>query len=212
MKKKSLIIMFTLLMSVSAYTQSGKINVGVYGGAGISSTMMFSYQKAGFGYEGGLQLEYNIYKRISLISGIAYEKMSSIDKIDFNDTLNNPQSFTYNHRFDFITIPLLMRVNFGSKMKIFINAGPSFNYLVYQEGKTIDNINNTTSISSYIDHYDRIEMAIEVGAGVSYPVSDKITMSIELRNKTGLTNISKEDMATQKTMSLLLHLGINYYL
>lgn len=205
-------IMFALLISASAYTQSSKLNIGVYGGAGISNTMMFSFDNPGFGYDGGLQLEYNISKKLSLVSGMGYERISSMLKFDINDSLNNPQPFTFNNRFNFITIPLLARVNFGSKMKFFINAGPSFNYLVSQKSKSVNNTDNTTYNSTNTELFNRLEMALEIGAGMSYPISEKISISMELRNKTGLTNIRKSELSTQKTFSLLLNFGVNYSL
>lgn len=205
-------IMFALLISASAYTQSSKLNIGVYGGAGISNTMMFSFDNTGFGYDGGLQLEYNISKKLSLVSGMGYERISSMLKFDINDSLNNPQPFTFNNRFNFITIPLLARVNFGSKMKFFINAGPSFNYLVSQKSKSVNNTDNTTYNSTNTELFNRLEMALEIGAGMSYPISEKISISMELRNKTGLTNIRKSELSTQKTFSLLLNFGVNYSL
>lgn len=204
--------MFALLISASAYTQSSKLNIGVYGGAGISNTMMFSFDNPGFGYDGGLQLEYNISKKLSLVSGMGYERISSMLKFDINDSLNNPQPFTFNNRFNFITIPLLARVNFGSKMKFFINAGPSFNYLVSQKSKSVNNTDNTTYNSTNTELFNRLEMALEIGAGMSYPISEKISISMELRNKTGLTNIRKSELSTQKTFSLLLNFGVNYSL
>ena len=97
-------------------------------------------------------------------------------------------------------------------MKFFINAGPSFNYLVSQKGKSVNNTDNTTYNSTNTELFNRLEMALEIGAGMSYPISEKISISMELRNKTGLTNIRKSELSTQKTFSLLLNFGVNYSL
>ncbi len=86
----------------------------------------------------------------------------------------------YSRTFNYLEIPLLVRLNFGSTLGFSFFAGPSFGYLL--NGTDKDHDGSTTDID--LDFYKRTEFGAHMGGVISFgPVS------VDIRYILGLTNI-----------------------
>lgn len=64
--------------------------------------------------------------------------------------------------FNYLEIPLLLKLNFGQKVGFFLLAGPSVGYLLNGTDKDMDG--STTDID--LDFYKRVEYGAHAGAGI----------------------------------------------
>lgn len=212
MKKEFIAITVLLVMfSSSIFAQSGKFSLGVEGGAGISNTR--GLFEPGLGYTGQIFCDYHLSKIFSTHIGFGYEQKGAYDEIIVTD--NNGASL-YNSEikqgFDFLTLPVLVRANFGSRINYFVNAGPFFNYLLKQSSQVDDSNSDLTSEINNTSSYERFEVGFSLGAGLAISLIEKINLSFEIRNNLGLTNLSKIEGATAKTNSAQLLVGLAYSL
>jgi hypothetical protein len=121
-------VFLSIIISSSVFAQSSKLSLGIVGGAGISNAI---HLEPGFGYTSMIDLQYNLSKIFSVNVGFGYEKKSANDDILVADTSGQPlYDLTISQDFEFLTMPVLVRANFGSKINYFVNVGPSFNYLL----------------------------------------------------------------------------------
>lgn len=205
-----LLVIQTLLVTTLTYAQSSKISVGIEGGVGFSNSMI-GINSPGIGYAAKLTSQYDLSKILSINIGVGYEQRSSTFHAIIIDSIN-PVDFSDNSKFDFLTLPILLRASFGSKVKYFINAGPYFSYLLKAHGYMKDNIENTKTYSEGTDYYKRFESGISFGTGVSIPIAQQLSLLIEARGNVGLTNLSKTEGATHKTNSAHVLVGLSYHL
>ena len=205
-----LLVIQTLLVTTLTYAQSSKISIGIEGGAGLSNAAI-GVGQASPGYTTKLTSQYNLSDILSLNVGFGYERRSSEAHNIIIDSIY-PQDWLVNWNFDFLTMPVLVRASFGSKVKYFINAGPYFSYLIKEHGYVKDNIENTKTYSEGTDYYKRFESGISFGTGVSIPIAQQLSLLIEARGNVGLTNLSKTEGGTHKTNSAHILVGLSYHL
>lgn len=214
---KNLFLFGLIILSSSVYAQSSKLSLGFQTGAGISNADLF---EPGIGHTGLLICKYDWTEIISTNIGFGYETRRTNENLIVTD---NQESFIADleiiQGFHYLTFPLLVRANIGSKIKYFINAGPSFNYLIRQSShfgpsllpKT-NNDNYDLRDSNNTSLHKRFELDLTIGGGVEFPIKERLSLLSEVRNNIGLTNLSKVDGATSKTRSLNLLLGLTYRL
>lgn len=68
----------------------------------------------------------------------------------------------FSRTFNYLEIPLLLKLNFGQKVGFFLLAGPSVGYLLNGTDKDMDG--STTDID--LDFYKRVEYGAHAGAGI----------------------------------------------
>lgn len=200
-----------IIFSSSIYAQSSKFNLGIEGGAGISK--VGALYDSGLGYTGQIFGQYNITKIFSAQLGFGYEQKNGNDQITVTDNFGNPlYNMKISQNFDFLTLPVLVRAKFGSKINYFVNAGPYFGYLLKQYSQTNDSNNNSSNEIDNASNFKRFETGLSLGIGISLPLKEKLALSFEVRDNLGLTNLSKTEGATLKTNSTHLLLGLSYSL
>ena len=210
MKKKIFLsVILGLIVSSVSFPQTSKHNIGVFVGSGLSNQSSILY---GIGYDFGISYSYRFNERFAIISGLDYDSRNSVDKINFIDTLGVENNWKVNHKFDFISLPILLNISFGNKIKYYANIGFSTNYLVKHNlmvdyGNKIENTNG-------IEYYERFEIDLNLGVGGLIPLSDKIDLIAEFRYKKGLNNLAKNKLegATASTSTMLFLVGLNYKL
>tara|TARA_Y100000589_G_scaffold309927_1_gene327849 strand:- start:492 stop:1469 length:978 start_codon:yes stop_codon:yes gene_type:complete len=175
---------------------------------------------------GGLMLQYNISDLLSVNSKLLYQVKGWHLKGD-NIIITTPElelpdgglrSFdidqsVYNH---YISLPILMQINSGNKIRGTINTGFYTSYLldvieiieqsyidttirvvlgdniiVEEQDKNKGNPQRTDT--DPIDGYNRLDFGLVLGVGVSYIINDKIRLSFESNLEYGLINKYKED-------------------
>lgn len=211
--KEIILTALTLFLTIisTIYAQSSKFNVGIEGGMGISNTR--GILESGIGYTGGLFCQYDLSKIFSAHVGFGYEQKGANDDIKVTDSTGNPlYQVSIKQNYDFLTMPVLVHADFGSKLNYFVNAGPYFSFLLKQSLQVDDPNNNSTSETDNTSNYNRFETGFSLGVGLSFSIIEKLSLSFEMRNNLGLTNLSKIEGATAKTNSAHFLVGLSYRL
>ncbi len=218
--KHLFVLIFIALEILTCYGQTNAYNIGFEGGFNFCSARGYSgidnSYNQGIKCTAGLFFHYNLNGIISFRTGTYYEQKGA--SIKFNAVDNNGipiGTFHTNEKFNFLTIPLLVRANFGNSINYFINAGPYFGLILKQT-------ENIEAISSYPSRENdvtqaagRNEFGLSLGLGLSYKLLKKIAFSFEARDNFGLSKsglIPIADFRPVKTNSLNLLLGISYIL
>ncbi len=100
----------------------------------------------------------------------------------------------YSRTFNYLEIPLLVRLNFGTGLGFSFFAGPSFGYLL--NGTDKDHDGSTTDID--LDFYKRTEFGAHFGGGLSLG-----PLKFDIRYILGLTDIFDRDSDIEVTNSSL---------
>lgn len=205
MKRYFLVLTIVFITSL-IYAQSNKLGIGFIGGGGISNIDQII--ESGVGYTGHIFGEYNVSEIFTTYVSLGFEQKNDEEFINVTETYQVEIKRNYST----LIMPILLRAKFGSKVKFFVNVGPSFNYLL----KYISNTNNITTNTQYdtdfTNNRKRFEIGISAGAGLLIPITDKLYLPFELRSNIGLNNLSKIELATIKTNSTLLLVGLAYRL
>lgn len=94
--------------------------------------------------------------------------------------------------FNYLEIPLLLKLNFGHKVGFFLLAGPSVGYLLNGTDKDMDG--NTNDID--LDFYKRVEYGAHAGAGLSFG-----PIRVDVRYIFGLNDIFDDSQDIEVTNS-----------
>ena len=180
--------------------------VGVKGGATLS-TVSFSpevHQKMTQGLTMGLAARYTEEKFFGLIAEINFTQRGWAE--DFVE--DEAPQFSYSRTFNYISIPLLTHIYFGSpKVKGFVNLGPEVSFMLsnsikanfdYEDYKSIPDFpqgyRNNEQLNKKIDR--TFDYGIAGGVGVEFLIKRRHSLMLEGRYYFGLGNIfndSKRD-------------------
>lgn len=210
-------------MTIATYGQKNIFDIGIEGGFSIASLrgeINNNYRNSRIGYSGGFFVQYNFNEVISMRTGGFYERKGSSLELPATDPIGNVVIGTIHGKenFDYLTIPLLLRVSFGKNLNYnyFVNAGPYIGFLIkqteykeafqgYPSGSNLDRTGN----------FKKIEMGLSFGLGLAYTFNDKFALSIEVRNNLGMTDITEVNpfgYGEIKTNAINFLLGFNYKL
>jgi hypothetical protein len=216
---KNVKLLFTaviLTFSLKSYCQINRLDIGIEGSPSLISIrgnpIIKKYHNSTIGFTGGIFVQYNLNKFLSIRTNINFERKGSVVESNFTDSRGNNLIYTNKLNYDYSTIPFLVKTTIGNKYKFFVNAGPYIGFLIGAK-----NILKSTLInsSSELNGFNSIDWGLATGLGVSIPIKQKLALSIELRNNLGLHNISAlkvMDDGTIKTNSTNLNLGVAYNL
>jgi hypothetical protein len=209
-------VFFFLTISIKTYCQINKFDVGVEGSPSLiflRGNPIIEMSNATIGFSGGLFLQYNLNKIISIRTNIGFERKGSLWEGNATDARGIQIGKTTNNmNYDYLTIPLLVRATIGNKYKFFMNAGPYFGYLL--QAKSVFEMPNFYGTSD-IKGQNSVDFGLSTGLGLLYPLKSKIVLSFELRNNLGLYNVSALPVindGTIKTNSTNLIFGLAYKL
>jgi hypothetical protein len=179
-----------------------------------SSTNVNSMQRK----NGGFMLQYNISDLLSVNSKLLYQvkgwylkdnnlEMTTVELPEGGIGTYDVDASIYNH---YISLPILMQINFGNKLRGTINTGFYASYLLdvieITEYSNIDttirvvlgdniiveeqdqNKGNPQRYTDPIEGYSRFDLGFIVGGGVSYIINDRIRLSFESNLEYGLIN------------------------
>jgi hypothetical protein len=217
--KKLFFSLFVLLLAGGAFAQQNKFDIGVESGPNMSylfgNEIVERFNDPAFSFSAGFSFQYNFPKLFSIRTGPAFERKSLGSEGKFTD-INGTEigTFKARHHFDYLSLPVLFRVTFGKKIKMFANAGPYFGFLL-QETTVTQLTGYPENKFDQTDQFTRFDMGATGGIGVLIPVKEKFSISCEVRNNVGLVNISAlpvYDDGTIQTNSTNLLLGFAYKL
>lgn len=197
----------TLLVTVlsiwtSVNGQVSKFEIGLEGGPSLTSLrgndILEDFNDPTIGYSGGVTFQYNFPKLISIRTNITYERKGVVAKFNAKDINGNQIGEIKAHsNFDYLIIPVLARLNFGSKLNFFVNAGPYFGYLIKHTSFTEAFNEFPESTMDNTANFKRFDTGLTSGLGCGLPIKNNFTMTIEVRHNLGLYNISELPVANE---------------
>ncbi len=192
---------------------------GVSGGLGISfmrTNLSVLSPEITLGFGGGFLVNLPINRLLSFQSELNYERKSDRSKeitiTDAQATTVIGSARTYYH-FHYLTIPLLLQIKTGEKVKPFLNIGSYIGYLL-NESAVSSSPFTSMSTTTNTDYLKKLDAGLVTGVGIQLPCSRKVLISFEVRNNLGLYNINKTTLNSGsvaiRTNSTLLLLGMSF--
>lgn len=204
MKQQILIIILLLdgIFFSSASGQDTKFTIAAEGGPSLTNLYGNNQSKKYFkpivGGYAGILVQYNFSQYFSLRSGLTYERTGTNFLVDTYDV--NADCI---YRFDYVTIPVLFRAQYGTKVRFYINAGPYFSYLCNQQylakkGKKYDDI--TSEVNDAVPmNKNRTDYGIVGGLGIEIKIIHNASITIGVTDFLGLCNTKKQPPFTTAT-------------
>ncbi|MDE6006398.1 MAG: PorT family protein [Muribaculaceae bacterium] len=186
------------ILGVTASAQShysSRVYLGAHGGLNMSRVEFTPSvtQSFNLGANAGINFRYVEEKHFGFIVELNWEQRGW--KEDFEDL-----PYNYTRTANYIQLPFLAHVYFGSRAKFFINAGPSVSFKVGESTST--NI-DLSSVSSNPDFKSRItyqmyqevdlkvDYGIQGGIGGEYSINRNNSIYLDARFYFGLGNMLK---------------------
>jgi ABC-type antimicrobial peptide transport system permease subunit len=218
MIRKITLLVTVLSIWTSVNGQVSKFEIGLEGGPSLTSLrgndILENFNDPTIGYSGGVTFQYNFPKPISIRTNITYERKGVVAKLNATDINGNPVGEIKTHsNFDYLTVPLLVRLNFGSRLKLFVNAGPYFGYLIKHTSVTEAFNEFPKSTTDNTGNFKRFDVGLTGGLGCGLPLKSNFIMTIEVRHNLGLYNTSELPIGNDGTImtnSINLLLGVAY--
>ena len=217
------------------------VSIGVIGGANLSMLYAGSNEvnknyDFGIGYNVGLTGSYAFNDVFSVVSGVNFAKLSS-ERKDMqpllpNSTLQNPSyplyaNYKKTEKFDYIEVPVMIRVTTGKKVKVYVNAGPYIGFaasakietsgrsMLYKDlaGQLSEGANNTLysfdGNQTVTSNITTVTFGVTGGAGIGYTFS-RHSIVLDARYDIGLTNIRLNTAVNGKNNLQTMMLGLGY--
>jgi hypothetical protein len=180
------------------------------------------------GFFGGLNFEYQINSKLSIITGIHYDAKNL--KADFIDTfiiepIGGPnetfETIIDNElKFKYINIPIAARYYFSSANRYFLDVGFFYNHLlkaqyIKSERQDSDLAVLGTNDDNLTDFIKNGELGISLGIGKNWTINQKNQLNVVLRNDFGFQDIQENSffgVTSIKTNTLRLILNWNFEL
>ena len=214
-------IIFACLLAVKLQAQENKLNIGVETGPGI--TLLHGNEVLSnpdymprLGYAVGVSAQYNFRYFFSIKTGLYYELKGEKIKGHYTDVNGTNIGTIYSHlNFNYLIIPVLAKVSFGKRTKLFIEGGPYVGFL-FREGEEEDAWGNyPKTIYILTPEFKLEDVGLSVGAGVEIPIKQRFGITIEARNNIGLLNTADKPVyhnGTIQTFSTNFLVGFEYKL
>ena len=218
MKNTSVFIF--LLLSISAFSQQNKWNLGIVGGPSITALRIVNYKMKTptptAGFYVGLSGRYNFTENLSIHTELAFDRKGAVNNSTFTDASGNLLATSkLKTQFNYLTLPVFFRASVGSKVKYFLQTGPYLSYLLnqtYKDSYSSDD-QNTIHKSNGTKFRPHMDFGISAGLGFVIPVKERFEISGELRGNYGFINLfSNNSNVKQMNESLNLLIGISYKL
>jgi hypothetical protein len=217
--KKVIVFAFILVSFYRVFGQMNRFEIGAEGSPSLiflfGNKVLRDNHKPFIGFSGGAYFQYNFSKMISLRTDIAFERKGSCFPLTFTNEIGETiEQITAKTNFNYLTMPVLLRITLGKKIKFFANSGVFFGYLIKQTS-----VFHTKIVSPSLRKQDntsfdkRFDFGISMGLGFSIPIKERFQLSFELRNNMGLLNISAVGVygnGTIQTNSTNLLIGFGY--
>ncbi len=217
MKRISIMTMVAISAALSGYAQThfdSRVDIGARGGVTFS-TVMFKPSitgKLGLGYTGGVTFRYSEENHFGLIAEVNFVQRGWAEK--FEDL-----PYSYQRTLDYIEVPIMSHIYFGSRGKFFINAGPEIAYYIGDHIKSNFDYKNTESLEGFHDkkrRYEQLTMdvsqkldfGIVAGLGGEFSVTPKNSIALEARIYYGIGNVMPSGRQDTFSVSNQLSVGI----
>lgn len=183
--------------------------VGLHFGENFSTLRGYANTDYLPGFMGGVQASHYLTENIVLRVEANFERKGTrLEGLNPNPDPGAP-SFVDEYRFDYLSLPAMLRYSMGKKTKFVVGGGASVDYLISQR------TNYAELATNDINNFRRFDTDLIGTVGGAVPFGEKWTFSIELRALWGLVQVNKpKGLATElgKNLSWGLMAGVNYYL
>jgi len=168
------------------------------------------------GINAGAFANFNFTKIIGVVAEINYEQKG----FKYRSYINQTDETAGEKSFDYITIPILFKYQFGKSIKFFVTIGSYLGVLVHanDRGQTIDKLTLPPLVNSwdndiYFDTQD-VDMGLCFGAGFKVPINQIFGLVLEGRYQPGLMIIEPDKIFVEeyRNLSLNMSLGVVYHL
>lgn len=215
------LLFFLLGLPYLGYAQKGKIELGIEGGPSLTSLRgnqnNYKYKPV-IKSSVGLSFQYHFSNLISLRTGINYETKGYTSTLEKHWSPDSTTQVDFSTSFNYLTIPVSARFQFGKKVKFFINAGIYLGILVNKSNNVKGNLSGfyTDGFDDPIINYRNPDFGISGGFGIGIPIKERWTVFLETRGNFGLANIRKDftgfyfNTGVAATYSVNLLAGISY--
>lgn len=180
---------FTLLLVFAgnfSHAQKNRFDVGIEGGPNLS----FFIQK-GAAYSGnrtptifastGITFQYNCKQVFSFRTGLSYQQKG------YQIPVYGQENAKSTSRFDYLTLPFLVRATFGKKVHFFLNMGPYIGVLFGKTDRLI--MDDYSPIGNEKKDYKPWDFGLAGGLGMAVPIKKHWLISLEARNYFGIVDI-----------------------
>lgn len=216
--KRFLILIVTVIgfMSVglSQTHFDSRVDLGARGGVTLS-TVMFNpsiTSKLGMGYTGGVTFRYTEENHFGLIAEVNLVQRGWAEKFE-----NLP--YSYQRILNYVEVPVMSHIYFGSRGKFFINAGPEIAYYLGDEIKSNFDYHDTSGLEGFHDKNRRTEQltmnvsqkldfGIVAGLGGEFSLNRRNSLAIEVRVYYGIGNVMPSGRQDTFSLSNQLSFGV----
>jgi len=195
MQKAGLFIVIAMLNTCILFGQYSKINIGIEGGPSAvllwGNDILNDNIAPRQSFAAGVSFQYNFNRIFALRTNVAFERKGNSETNNFRDNQGNfLGNIQTQNNLDYLTIPLLARASFGTKVKFFVNAGPFVGFLLKQTyvREAFEQYPETTYDAT--DTFNNIDYGVTFGLGFTINLTKSFLLSLEGRNNIGLSDIS----------------------
>jgi hypothetical protein len=212
-----------LLAATLSFAQQNRVLFGVESGIGLAdisfslgNTDTDDWYESRLGFAAGITFRYKFSEIASLCSGLSYELKGSSSDVTFTDVNGNITGrTTIKDNYNYLVVPLMLRMAYGKKLNIYTNLGPYLGILlkrklVFENAIYLSNGEIVKSIDA-TDDTEPVEFGVSLGIGFSTALNEKMILSFEVRDNKGITDTNPYD-ADITTNSLLFFVGAAFKL
>lgn len=183
-----------------------RVDIGARGGVTFS-TVMFKPTitgKLGMGYTGGVTFRYSEENHFGLIAEVNLVQRGWAEK--FEDL-----PYIYQRVLNYVEIPVMSHIYFGTRGKFFINAGPEIAYYIgdhiksnfdYHDVSDLEGFNSknrrTEQLTMQVSQ--KLDFGIVAGLGGEFSLNRRNSLALEARVYYGIGNVMPS--GRQDTFSL----------
>ena len=216
--RKILLFFFTVL----GYVASGqaqthfdsRVDIGARGGVTFS-TVMFKPSimgKLGMGYTGGLTFRYTEENHFGLIAEVNLVQRGWAEK--FEDL-----PYSYQRVLNYVEVPVMSHIYFGSRGKFFINAGPEIAYFIGDKIKSNFDYTDVSGLAGFndknrrteqltMDVSQKLDFGIVAGLGGEFSINRRNSLALEARVFYGIGNVMPSGRQDTFTVSNQLSVAV----
>lgn len=217
MKRLALLIIASVVMYAAGWAQThfdSRVDIGARGGVTLS-TVMFKpsiSSKLGMGYTAGLTFRYTEENHFGLLAEVNFVQRGWAE--NFEDL-----PYKYQRTLNYIEIPVMSHIYFGSRGKFFINAGPEIAYFLGDHIESNFDYEHTQNLEGFHDKHRRYEQltlkvsqkldfGIVAGLGGEFSINRKNSVAIEARVYYGIGNVVPSGRQDTFSLSNQLSFGL----
>lgn len=206
-------IMVAFFGSSRAQTHfDSRVDLGARGGVTFS-TVMFKPSitgKFGMGYTGGLTFRYTEENHFGLIAEVNLVQRGWAEKFE-------KLPYSYQRILNYVEVPVMSHIYFGTRGKFFINAGPEIAYFLGDRIKSNFDYHDVSGLEGFndknrrteqltMDVSQKLDFGIVAGLGGEFSLNRRNSLSVEARLYYGIGNVMPS--GRQDTFSISNQLSV----